>query len=343
MRKKDLSALKLKDLNLNKKILPIYSNFKTQLEKNIKKNTFLVAVSGGPDSLALSALSQQYIIEKKNKAYFVLINHNIRANSSKEAEAVKNLLKKKGINLIILKNLKKIDKNIQSNARNIRYRLLLDFSIKKKIKFITTGHHRGDQIETFLIRLSRGSGIQGLSAMNKITNLNRSVKLFRPLLNESKKDLSYIANFFFGKVFKDKSNFNKKYLRTKIRSLVVQLERSGIKSEQIISSINNLASARDTLNDYIQKVEQSCLVIKKKNIIINLEKFFPEKKDIQLKIISNCLKTISNNYYPPRAKKVLNLISSIKAEKKLKSTLGGCLVFRNHKNLIISKELSKKT
>ena len=85
------------------------------------------------------------------------------------------------------------------------------------------------------------------------------------------------------------------------------------------------------------------LSYKKKNIIINLEKFFPEKKDIQLKIISNCLKTISNNYYPPRAKKVLNLISSIKAEKKLKSTLGGCLVFRNHKNLIISKELSKKT
>ena len=67
MRKKDLSVLKLKDLNLNKKILPIYSNFKTQLEKNIKKNIFLVAVSGGPDSLALSALSQQYIIEKKTK------------------------------------------------------------------------------------------------------------------------------------------------------------------------------------------------------------------------------------------------------------------------------------
>ena len=59
MSKKDLSVLKLNHLILNKKISPIYSNFKNQLEKNIKKNIFLVAVSGGPDSLALSALTQK--------------------------------------------------------------------------------------------------------------------------------------------------------------------------------------------------------------------------------------------------------------------------------------------
>jgi len=61
--------------------------------------------------------------------------------------------------------------------------------------------------------------------------------------------------------------------------------------------------------------------------------------DIQLKIISNSLKFISKNYYPPRAKKVLNLISRIKSENKLKSTLGGCLILRNEKNLFITKEL----
>jgi len=105
MRKKDLSALKFK--NLNNKILLIYSNFKLQLEKLIKKKNFLVAVSGGPDSLALTAISKIYSNEKKNKVFFVLIDHGLRADSCREGKAVKSLLKKKNINLTILKNKKK--------------------------------------------------------------------------------------------------------------------------------------------------------------------------------------------------------------------------------------------
>ena len=187
MSKKNSSVPKLKDLSLKNKISIIYFNFRSQLNTTIKKNTFLVAVSGGPDSLALSALSYNYSIEKKIKVFFVLVDHGIRANSSKEAQNVRNLLKKKGINLTILKNKKKINKNVQSHAREIRYQLLLNFCKKNKIKFIMTGHHRDDQIETFLIRLSRGSGIQGLSSMSKVSSLSSSTKLFRPLLDEKKK------------------------------------------------------------------------------------------------------------------------------------------------------------
>ena len=95
MSKKDLNVRKHKNLNLNKKSSLIYSNFKLQLEETIKKKSFLVAVSGGPDSLALAALSFEYSLEKKSKAYFVIIDHGIRKNSKKEANAVKNLLKKK--------------------------------------------------------------------------------------------------------------------------------------------------------------------------------------------------------------------------------------------------------
>jgi tRNA(Ile)-lysidine synthase len=295
MRRKDSSVLNLKDLNSNTKTSLIYSNFKSQIDKSLKKNTFLVAVSGGPDSLALSALSQAYSIEKKRKVFFVLVDHGIRANSFKEAQNVKTLLKKKGINLTILKNKKKIKKNIQSHAREIRYQLLLNFCKKYKIKFIMTGHHRDDQIETFLIRLSRGSGVQGLSSMKKISSLNNTTKLLRPLLDEKKKDLGFLAKYYFGKTFKDPSNINQKYLRTKIRNLIKHFEKSGIKSDCIINSINNLASTRDTLNLYIQRVEKACLIKKKKTININLKKFLLENNEIQLKIFSNCIKKISKN------------------------------------------------
>ena len=205
-----------------------------------------------------------------------------------------------------------------------------------------TGHHRDDQIETFLIRLSRGSGIQGLSSMSKVSSLNKTIKLFRPLLSEKKENLIFLSKYYFGKIFKDPSNVDQKYLRTKIRNLIKQFEKSGIKHESIINSINNLASSRDTLNFYIQKIENDCLVKKENTIIVNLKKFLLENNEIQLKIFSNCVKKISKNYYPPRAKKVLNLLSRIGSTQKIKVTLGGCIINRDKKNLIISKEKLKK-
>ena len=76
-----------KDLNKS------YLNFKEKLDK-IKKKSFLLAISGGPDSLALAALSKAYSYERKVKFYYLMINHNIRKNSTKEAQQVKSLLKK---------------------------------------------------------------------------------------------------------------------------------------------------------------------------------------------------------------------------------------------------------
>jgi len=342
MSKKNSSVPKPKDLDSKNKISLIYSNFRSQLNTSVKRNAFLVAVSGGPDSLALSALSHTYLTEKKNKVFFVLVDHGIRVNSSKEAKNVKNLLKKKGINLRILKNKKKIVKNVQSHAREIRYQLLLNFCKKYKIKFIMTGHHRDDQIETFLIRLSRGSGIQGLSSMRKISSLSKTTKLFRPLLDEKKEDLISLAKHYFGKIFKDPSNTNQKYLRTKIRNLIKQFKKSGIKPDRIINSINNLASTRDTLNFYIQRIEKNCIIKKNNTISINLKIFLLENSEIQLKIFSNCIKKVSKNYYPPRAKKVLNLLSRVRSNESLKATLGGCIIIRGKKNLIISKEELKK-
>ena len=343
MSEKDSNVLKLKKLVLNKKILLIYSNFRIQLKSYIKKKTFLVAVSGGPDSLALSALSKAYSEEKKNNVHYVLIDHGIRKKSKSEALAVKNLFKKKGISLAILKNKQKIKKNIQSQARAIRYELLLNYCKKNKIKFILTGHHRDDQIETFLIRLSRGSGVQGLSSMSKMTILNNRTKLFRPLLSENKKDLIFLAKKYFGKIFTDPSNINQKYLRTNIRNLIKQFEKNGIKLNQIINSINNLADSRDTLNSYISDIEKKNIVKKKGTIFINLKNFLSENKDIQLKILSNSIKNISKNYYPPRAKKVLNLIGRIKSGKETKVTLGGCTINKRQNSLIISKEKLKKS
>jgi len=338
MSKKNSNVLVNKNLLKNKKIFNIYSIFKTNLEKNINRKSFLVAVSGGPDSLALTALSKIYENEKKTSVYFVLVDHGIREKSDKEAILVKKLLKKKKIFLNVIKIKTKLKKNIQAQARIERYKILVQFCKKKNIQYILTGHHSDDQIETFLIRLSRGSGVQGLSSMSEIRKIDKKISLFRPLLNFKKKDLVYIAKKNFGKIIRDPTNRDKNYLRTKIRLLKSEMERSGIKHEQIIRSINNIASTKDTLNSYLEKVKQTCVETKKKQTVINIKNLFLESDEIKLKVLGNEIKTFSKSYYPPRSKKVMNLINEIEFKKRNKFTLGGCLLKKAGNFLIITKE-----
>ncbi|MBA1340494.1 MAG: tRNA(Ile)-lysidine synthase [Pelagibacterales bacterium] len=338
MNKKNLSVLNLKNKKKsNKKISEIYAIFKKNLN-HIKKNNFIVGVSGGPDSLALAALSKKYEQEKQAKVYYVLVDHGLRKNSATEALKVKKLLKSHKIPLTILTNKKNFNNNIQGKAREIRYKFLLEFCKKKNIKHILTGHHSDDQIETFLIRLSRGSGVQGLSSMRSISKLNKKITLSRPFLDLRKLDLTYVAKKTFGTIFKDPSNLDKKYLRTRIRQLKSSLEKSGVHHEQILKSIKNLASTSNTLNNYINKIYLSNVKKKKKKIIINCKNIFLETEEIQLKILSQALKNFSNSYYPPRSKKVINLLNSIRLKNKKKLTLFGCIIEKTSNYIIISKE-----
>ena len=116
-----------------------------------------------------------------------------------------------------------------------------------------------DQIETFLIRLSRGSGVQGLSAMSMTSSLDEKVKIFRPLLNQDKKKLVFTAKKVFGNYVKDPSNNNKKFLRSNIRKLLPVLKKYGINEDQIIKSINNLKSSRHCAPTFIPATTASLL------------------------------------------------------------------------------------
>ena len=102
--------------------------------------------------MALAAFCNFYSNENKNKIFYVLVNHNLRKNSFKEAKIVQKLFVKKKLKLTILNNKEIIFKDIQNRARIVRYDLLSSFCKKHNIKFILTGHHSDDQIETFLIR-----------------------------------------------------------------------------------------------------------------------------------------------------------------------------------------------
>ena len=208
---------KLKD----KKIFQIYRKFENYI--NLDQD-FIVAVSGGPDSLALSFLTKIYSIKKSLKVNYFLIDHQLRKNSSEEAKFVQRLLKKLSIKLNILKwNGKKPKKNIQSIARAKRYALLNKQSKKLKINYILLGHHNDDLIENFFIRILRGSGLNGMVSFDEKSK-SEKINIIRPLIKFTKEDLVFISEKVFQTYVEDPSNQNENFKRVKIRNLIKTLE-----------------------------------------------------------------------------------------------------------------------
>tara|TARA_A100001015_G_scaffold303335_1_gene392826 strand:- start:143 stop:1171 length:1029 start_codon:yes stop_codon:yes gene_type:complete len=324
--------LKLKD----SKIRSIYQKF----EKKIKlSKNFAVAVSGGPDSLALSFLSKVYSVKKKVNVNFYIVNHKLRDDSTQEATYINQLLKKIFVKAKILKwnGLKPI-KNIQAIARNNRYSLILNECKKHAIKNILVGHHQDDVIENFMIRLLRGSGLRGLVSLDEIRN-NKQLNILRPLISLEKKDLIYISKKIFEEYIEDPSNKDETFKRVKIRNLIKRLENEGLDKKKFILTIDNLKRSNNSLKNYVKNnIQKNCFFSKKRNIIMINVDFFNAPEEIVFRSLSECLKKIGGNYYYVRGKKLFQIMEKIEMSDSFKGTLGGCVIKKFHQTVIISKE-----
>ena len=353
MRRKNLTAIKkVKKKNLllnNPKIRNFYLKFKQVVYRNIKNRNFALGVSGGSDSLSLAYFSKIYSYEFGNKIHALIVDHKLRKESKKESTKVKNILKKKGIPNVVLSWKGKIpSSNIQKNARDMRYALMSKFCARKKIKYLITAHHADDQIENFFKRLSRGSGVTGLSSMPINLKYSKNLRIIRPLLNFKKKDLKYVTIKYFKNFIKDPSNNNERFLRIKIRKLnkILMKESKIFDFNKIKKTIDNITSASTALAFYkskaMQKFARPLPNVNKTNstkYLIDRNIFHDEAEEIIFKLFSDILSQVSASYYPPRSRKVVNLINRLRVNDIHKSTLGGCIVESKPKYILISKEL----
>ena len=323
---------KLKD----KKTLQIYKKFEKNL--NIKEN-FIVAVSGGPDSQALSYLAKIYSIKKLLNVKYFIVDHKLRKNSTLEANFVQKNLKKFSINLNILTwHGTKPKNNIQSTARKKRYNLLVNQAKKFKIKNILLGHHLDDLFENFFIRILRGSGLNGLVSLDQKTQYEK-INLIRPLINFDKKDLIYISNRIFGSYVEDPSNKDDKFKRVKIRNFLKKLEMEGLDRNKFFLTIKNLKFANETIKFYNKKnLEENAFFSKDTKIVLLKKEFFYQSQEVVFRSFSEIIKFIGKKYYPSRGKKIDKIIKLIKSNSSIKITLGGCIIKKVNETVIISKE-----
>ena len=147
---------------------------------------------------------------------------------------------------------KKPTKNVQSLARKKRYELLFEESDKFKINNVLIGHHQDDLLENFFIRILRGSGLKGLISLDKKSIIGNKV-LIRPLINQKKDDLVFVANFVFNFYVEDPSNSNEKFQRIKIRNLISELQKEGLDKKKFNNTIKNLKYSDEVINFYVDQ------------------------------------------------------------------------------------------
>ncbi len=325
-----------KDKLKNKKIAQIYKKFEKSL--NINEN-FIVAVSGGPDSLALAFLSKVYSIKNKVVSKFFIIDHKLRKDSTHEAKTVKKLLSKYSIKADILTWVgKKPSKNLQSIARNKRYELLFQQCDRLKIRNLLLGHHQEDLFENFFIRMLRGSGLKGLVSLDKKTKIENKY-LIRPLLNHKKDNLTYISKKVFDFYVQDPSNDNNKFLRIKIRKLLRELQKNGLDEKKFSNTIKNLKYSNSVVDYYVnENLKKNSFFSQNTNKLILNKNFFQQPHEIIFRAMSESLKLIGKKYYSVRGKKLDKIIQDVGNIQSFRATLGGCIIQKVNQTVIISKE-----
>lgn len=176
-----------------------------------------LAVSGGPDSLALLLLAHQAIPSGFEAA---TVDHGLRPASAAEARVVAELCDRIGIPHTILRPTVAPSGNLQANARAARYGALGEWAKARRLNAIVTAHHADDQAETLLMRLSRGAGVRGLAGMRGATQVpgHPGLPLLRPLLSWRKADLEAIVARAGIDPARDSSNVDLRFERVRVRA-----------------------------------------------------------------------------------------------------------------------------
>lgn len=207
----------------------------------------MLAVSGGPDSMAMLLLAHQHAPGRISAA---TVDHRLRPESPVEAIYVSGICTQLCIPHLTLVPAGAIGGNIQSSARAARYALLEKAAHENDCALIATAHHADDQLETLLMRLARGSGVSGMAGIRP-----RFGRIIRPLLDFSKAELEEICAASSVEPVRDPSNHNADFDRVAMRQWLSMNEHPFdiVATNRTASAMDNAFVALDWMTNQLGK------------------------------------------------------------------------------------------
>jgi len=302
-----------------------------------------VAVSGGGDSMALVLLADRWARVHGGRVSALTVDHGLRKESRKEALTVRRWLKRRGINHHILTWTKEArdigagvagGSNLQARARDARYGLMENWCLNKSVLHLLLGHHRDDQAETFLMRLSRGSGLFGLAAMASVTE-KPAHRLLRPLLDCNRVHLELFLKREKQIWVEDPSNKDTKYTRVRIREKMPEFAKLGLDAARIAKTAGVLGQDRKVLEETVAGVLAVAARPDPAGFVrFDASSVMAAPKAVGIRALVRLLAMVGGGVYPPRQSGLDRLYEEIASSRRGASfkarTLAGCRILAEH-------------
>lgn len=305
-----------------------------------------LAVSGGPDSMALAFCMKRWAAEKDLPLQAFIVDHKLRTTSGSEAEATKNELEKLGLPAEILRwDHGPVTSRLHKTARKARYELLLQACRRQALTNVFLAHHRDDQAETILMRFAKGSGIDGLAGMPPDSKQN-GIRLLRPFLPFSKDRLIATCEAAKLSYVIDASNSSEKYARGRLRRVMPLLEQEGLNSERLSDLGARASEASKALNYYTRIFLKD---FARQDIagtirIDRAELHQLPRAIIERAIVATLQEINRTNDYAPEHFSLSRLIDELLDHTPfLPQTLHGCLLSVTEKHLVVMRECASVT
>jgi tRNA(Ile)-lysidine synthase len=305
-------------------------------QTNFAQTKIGLAVSGGGDSIALLRLGSCWSVQTGQPIAAVTVDHGLRSESGAEAQAVANLCKSLGIPHDILSwRAPKGAGNLPAAARDGRYALMADWAKARGIGAVALGHTADDSAETFLMRLGRAAGLDGLAEMARRSD-RYGVTWVRPLLDHTRADLRAYLMRHAVEWIEDPSNEDTRYARTRTRHALPLLEGLGLTAQSIRHSAHALRQAQTALAHYTRREAQTHVIQEAGDLVLPLDFVPAVPADVERRLIAAALQWVGSGAYPPRKFCAAGLKAVLVQQHRL--TLSGCLVVKRKGQMRIMRE-----
>ncbi|MGK7752359.1 MULTISPECIES: tRNA lysidine(34) synthetase TilS [unclassified Roseovarius] len=303
---------------------------------NARPRRLGIAVSGGSDSLGLLLLARKWATQGGPDLHAVTVDHGLRAASPDEAAAVSVICERLGV---AHKTLEwrgwEGAGNLSDAARRARYSLIADWAKTESITDVVLGHTLNDVAETFVMRLAREAGVDGLAAMAPSWRQGE-VAFRRPLLQVSRAELRALVEREGLDWVDDPSNVDDAFERARARKALAVLEDMGITARGLGNVARHLGEVRTTLYWYVFLAARNYATFDRGDVLIDRKGFRTLPRDICRRMVQEILCWISGAEYGPRGKAVDLMLEAIRGGTGM--TLHGVILSVEAERLRFARE-----
>lgn len=254
----------------------LHKKFKLSLIKLFKKNkNSLIAISGGQDSLCLMKLIDDCFKKNQHRFEAIYIDHQWKNDSLRHSRHIINIAKQVGVPIAIYQ-IKHLVFS-EAEARELRYRILIQHAIQNNLTTILTGHNQNDQIETFLQHLFRSSSLDGITGLVNNRKINHKLAILRPLLIFKREEIEWFCRKLYLPIWSDITNYNYKIRRNRLRYEVLPYLQDYF-NPNINKSIYSFLNLCISDNEYLKENAIKLYIKSKHNKLVGLNLMVLQKQ-----------------------------------------------------------------